>query len=885
MSDAVSSRKLLNALMCAALDRAALSDDESFFDAGGNSLLAARLVAGIGSRLGVATTVQAVYEHPTVTRLAEHLAGAEPAVEPLVAGPRPEVVPLAPVQRRLWFHNRLHPEDASYNMVAAVRIEGPLDVDALRAALTDLVLRHEVLRTVYPDWDGAPEQVVLTLEEGDVELTVRSVSAGQAIGLVSAAADIGFDVTVDTPLRAVLVREEPTVYVLGLVIHHIACDGWSLSPLWADVASAYRRRVGAGAEPERLPVQYADYALWRTDAMARLAEAGDLELAYWRRELRHPPAVPVLDGMRPRRGSPSNRGGELRRRLSAELHLALETRARELSASPFMLMHAALAVALRRMGARDDSVIGTPVAGRSDPGLDPLVGFFVNTLTLRVDLSGNPTFEGLVARVRATDLAALAHDVTPFDVVLQDLNPPREGGWVPLIGVMLAYQNTPQPELDLPGLRCENLAVPTRNARFDVRLEVVERRGPGGPAGLDLTATWMDDVASRAVAERLVDRLRQVLTEALDNPGRRLRVLGRSDGAVLDPPPAPSPGAFPTERSGRPRIAFVCSPFGQQWVGMGRAMLELEPVFAQAIDECRAELAKHASWDVREELARPAETSRLEDVTIGQPLAFAVQVALARWLEHRGVTPTVVTGHSLGEIAASVVSGVLDLPDAARLVYHYARQQGRLAGRGGGMLVVEWPAAKLEQYRADGFEDVVVAAVNGPRTTALAGPRDRLAALKEELQARSVLCAWIRVDVAAHGPDIDAVLPALVRGAGGISCCRPRLPMVSSVTGRELDWRDVGPEYFATNLRQQVRLADAVGAVLAQPTGALVEISANPILVPALAQCVDEAGRPTHVLGSMRRSDVDDRIGPVQLVDFLGGADRSPARSAGGPDG
>lgn len=863
--------QLLNAMMCAILERVRISDDESFFEMGGNSLSAARLAAHIATRLGLETTVQAIYEHPTAATLAQYLSTASPSPEPLKRQDRADLIPLAPVQRRLWFHNRLYPADASYNMVLAVRITGPLNVSALGGALADVVDRHEVLRTVYPDWEGTSQQVILTAEEIGFELSVAQTDRGDGVDLISAEADMGFDVTADGPMRALLIREAAGAHLLGLVIHHIACDGWSLLPLLADLAAAYRHRIGLTARPEPLVLQYADYALWRTRALASAPETVDQDLAFWRRELRYIPPVPVLDGMRPRRGAPSNQGAELRRRVHGDLHAALTMRSREMGASLFMVVHAALAVTMDRMGAGDDCVIGTPVAGRSDPELDPLIGFFVNTLALRVDLSGNPTFEGLVARVRSTDLAAFAHDRLPFDLVLQDLNPPRDAGWLPLFGVMLAFQNTPRPELNLPDLHCEVVVVPTRIARFDLRIEIVELHNADGPAGLDITCTWATDIATAGAAGRLLDLLEQVLMEAAEDPRRRLRRLGRSDGAPLDEPPLPRPTEFPRDGTGRPRIAFICSPFGQQWVGMAQRMLEQESIFAQAVDECRTELSKHVPWDLLEELARPAESSRIHDVTVGQPLVFAVQVALARWLENNGVVPTVVVGHSLGEISACVISGILDLSDAARLIYHYTQQQGRLVNCGGGMLLVEWPTSKLERYLDSGFSDLSIATENGPRTTALAGPRHRLERLKEELEARNVLCAWVRVNIAAHGPDIDSVIPSLVRNTKGIIGHQPRILMVSSVTGRDFDWRNLGPEYFARNLRERVRFAAAVQTVLDEPPGALVEVSANPILVPALEQSVRDADAPTHVLSSMRKSDPDDRVGPMALVKLLRG--------------
>jgi malonyl CoA-acyl carrier protein transacylase len=863
--------RLLNAMMCAVLGRASLGDDESFFAGGGTSLLAARLVASISAGLGVALDVRDVYEHPTPLSLSERITRAQPSLPPPQRTERPRVVPLAPVQRRLWFHNRLFPGDASYNMATAVRIHGPVDAAALRMAVLDVVERHEVLRTVYPEWGGVPQQEVLAPVEAEIDLRLEE-TAGDGLDLVRADAAIGFDITVEPPLRALLVREREDCHLLGLVIHHIACDGWSLAPLLDDLAGAYCYRTGRGPRPVPLALQYADYALWAQAALTTEGGGSD-ELAFWRNELRDAPAVRALDGMRPRRGSPDNSGGECRRRTGPRLHEALARRARELDASPFMLVHAALVVAIQRMGGQEDCVVGTPVAGRPDPSLEGLVGFFVNTLALRVDASGNPTFEALVARVRAVDLSALAHDRTPFDRILQDLNPPREGGWVPLIGVMLAYQNTAPAEMTLPGLQCETLAVPSGSARFDLRLEVVERGAPSHPAGLELTATWAAQVASVEVAERLLDLVEQILTEATDDPTRRLRRLGRTDGEALDAPVPPTPDRFPRGRNGRSRIAFICSPFGQQWAGMGRRMLADEPVFAEAVDACAAELSQHVAWDVRRELTRDPVDSRLDDVTVGQPLVFVLQVALARWLESRGVFPSVVAGHSIGEIAASVIAGMLPLRDAVRLLVHYTRVQGRLAGRGGAMMLVEAAPGTVEQALvAVGDERVVIATVNGPRTTALAGPRVALERVKTALESRRLPCAWIRVDVAAHGPDIDAVLPDLVASVSGIEPRPPRVPLISSVTGAELDWRDADPHYFARNLRHRVQFSTAVSRILDEPTGALVEVSANPILGPALQECVDDLGAPTHVLATMRRMDPDDRVGPRGLVDFLGPA-------------
>jgi acyl transferase domain-containing protein len=312
---------------------------------------------------------------------------------------------------------------------------------------------------------------------------------------------------------------------------------------------------------------------------------------------------------------------------------------------------------------------------------------------------------------------------------------------------------------------------------------------------------------------------------------------------------------------------------------MGHAMYRNEPVFRMAMDECAEHIARHTGWSVVDELFADESAARIEDVSVWQPVVFALQVALCRWLESRGVLPDAIVGHSLGEIAACVVAGILDLPDGALLVRHYAAQQRRIAGRGGGMLVAEVSAAQMREHLARLGGDLCIASCNGPRTTVVAGAEHSLARLLAELRARDVLCALIRVDVPAHSPAIDAVTPDLVRAIAGITPRPPRLPMISTVFGRALDWREVGPNYFAWNLRQPVLLADAVRHLLVdQQFAALVEISANPILEPALRQSTADAGRGALMFATMRRSDTDDAVGPGRLSAELAKAGYAPGR-------
>ena len=350
-----------------------------------------------------------------------------------------------------------------------------------------------------------------------------------------------------------------------------------------------------------------------------------------------------------------------------------------------------------------------------------------------------------------------------------------------------------------------------------------------------------------------------------------------------EPAPLPLPAGSARGIPGRPRIAFVCSPYGQQWVGMARNLFRTEPVFRAVLEECDRELARHAGWSLVRELFLDEPQARTGDVGVMQPILFAIQVGLAAWLEDAGAVPSAAVGHSLGEIAACVIAGILDLPDAVRLVYHYSDQQRRVAGPDGGMAIIEMSAAALEARLAGRDGTVSVATRNGPRTTALAGKRSELEAIVAELKAEGVLCALIRVDLPAHSPAIDPIMADLEAALDGITPRPGRIPVISSVTGEPLDWREAGPAYFVRNLREQVRLADATAHLLREKYDVLLEISANPVLAPALQQSADDFGRTATVLTSMVRGE-DDRTGlagTLEALARLGTAIRPPGEPAG----
>ncbi|MFK4071671.1 non-ribosomal peptide synthase/polyketide synthase [Streptomyces sp. NPDC029674] len=506
--------------------------DDSFFDLGGHSLLATRLVSRIRTALGVELPLTALFDAPTVAGIAD-LSGTEEARPALVRRTeRPESVPLSFAQRRLWFLNRLESTDALYNMPVVLRLRGDLDRDALRAALNDVVGRHESLRTVFPEVDGEARQAVL--DTWDISLPVSETDEQQLPELLTAAAGEGFDLAAELPLRAALFKLSHSEHVLALLLHHIAGDGWSMGPLARDLGEAYAARLD-GSEPdwEPLPVQYADYALWQRELLGDEDQSGTVahaQLAHWQNTLAGLPEELNLPADRPRPATASHTGGRVGVDWDAELHARLAEFARESSSSVFMVVQAALAALLNRLGAGDDIPIGSPIAGRTDEALDDLIGFFTNTLVLRTDVSGQPTFRELVTRVRSTDLDAYAHQDVPFERLVELVNPTRSRARHPLFQVLLAFQNTPEVGLELPGLSFAVEPADVGVAKFDLSFNVTERRsedgqGPGGIAGtLEYNGDLFDHGTAAALAARLERVLRALLADP-DAPVSRIDVL------------------------------------------------------------------------------------------------------------------------------------------------------------------------------------------------------------------------------------------------------------------------------------------------------------------------------------------------------------------------
>ncbi|MFH8768881.1 non-ribosomal peptide synthase/polyketide synthase [Streptomyces sp. NPDC017958] len=505
--------------------------DDGFFELGGHSLLATRLVSRIRTVLGVEVPVRALFEAPTVAGLARYVDTAAAARPALVRRERPGTLPLSFAQHRLWMLDAIEEVGALYNLPLATRLRGELDVDALRAALADVVARHEVLRTLYPERDGLPHQRVLDPADAVPELRVRAVTESALDGAVAAAVRHEFRLDAELPLRATLLALGPDDHVLVLVLHHIAGDAWSMRPLVRDLTEAYSaRRSGAAPRWTPLPVQYTDYALWQRELLGDVRDP-DSEAArqagHWKQTLAGLPDVLELPAARPRPAEASHQGDLVPFEVDGRLHQELLALARSGRVTLFMVLQAALAALLTRLGGGTDIPVGTPVAGRTDAAADDLVGFFVNTLVLRTDTGGDPTFGELLDRVRETDLAAYAHQDLPFEQLVRQLGVERSLARHPLFQVMLVLDAFQRDGAALDGLTAESVARPDTGeggtAKFDLSLRVTERRGPDGePAGLTGTLAYATDLFDRPTAEAMTAHFTRLLEEVATDPHRAL---------------------------------------------------------------------------------------------------------------------------------------------------------------------------------------------------------------------------------------------------------------------------------------------------------------------------------------------------------------------------
>ncbi|MFC4128544.1 amino acid adenylation domain-containing protein [Nocardia rhizosphaerae] len=524
-----------------ALDGTTIGVDDSFFDLGGNSLVAARAVARINTALDATTTIRDLFEHSTIAALADYLTThrSEAPTPKLVPVVRPDRVPLSLAQQRLWILNRFAEHAAAYNMPLALRLTGRLDLDALRAGLRDVLDRHESLRTSFPEGPDGAYQLVHPAAAVAPELMPTDVSAADLAGLIGEVTGRGFDLRTETPLRVALYRVGTDDHLLLVVLHHISGDGWSVAPLARDLMTAVAARAeGAAPAWTPLPVQYADFALWQREL---LGEENDpqsplgKQLGHWRDTLAGLPDQLDLPLDRPRPLQRGTGGDTVAFTIGAELRRAAGELATSRGVSMFMVLHAALATLLARLCGTGDITIGTPIAGRSDPALDDLVGMFVNTLVLRTEVDPAAGFDRMLDLVRETDLDAFANPDVPFERLVDLVNPERSAARHPLFQVMLSYDGTPDLRIDLPGVAAELVPVESGVAKFDLQLEVRDNHDDGP---LDAEFGFATDVFDRATVAAIARRFTTLLAAAVAAPAAPigdLDLLDRRETARLVP--------------------------------------------------------------------------------------------------------------------------------------------------------------------------------------------------------------------------------------------------------------------------------------------------------------------------------------------------------------
>ncbi|WP_063127846.1 non-ribosomal peptide synthetase [Nocardia fusca] len=741
------------------VERVGAADD--FFALGGNSLTATRAVARINEALSAELVVRVLFEAPTVAALAARVVpGVVPQVErpALARVDRPERIPLSPRQYRLWPGDRLAPDSAAHNIPLAIGLDGALDTSALRYALSDVLERHEVLRTRYPGGpDGLPYQEILPVAQA-LRGGLESETTEDALGRIGELLAAGFDVTAQVPVRGLLLTTGPDRHVLALVVHRIAVDPASLAPLVRDLMTAYLARVG-GESPRWSPlsVQYADYAIWQGAVLGEDADENSVaaaQSAYWRDRLRGASGTPELPLDRPRPAMPSMRGGTTGFAVPAEVHEGLDRLARDRGATLFMVLHAAVSVLLHQLTGAEDIAVGTLVAGRGERALDELVGMFANTLALRTRVDATRPFAELLDETRETGLAAFDNADIPLEQVVEVVAPERATARNPLFSVLLTVGHGEQVALKLPGLSVWSLDCRELTATFDLRIDIDPGHDTdGAPGELHAVLTYPTDLFDEETVRSFGRRLRRTLTAVAADP---LIPVGDIDYSDAPEPPRALPPA-------------------EQLVPAATAGTALAQTLSASVEddpEGPAVVCGEAVVSYRELDAR---SSRLARVLIARGYGPGTGVVSA--LE-RGVDAVVATWAVLKAGATLVPADALAVAAAADL----AVAAGLAAGRTPAAPHLEWlllddPALAAEiaaesprpvtyAHRAQPLRgsDLVVVDDTGRQVS-----YDQLAAAVTRVHTGTGLTYESRTYRAGRGDSPAAVLETVAAGAAGAS--------------------------------------------------------------------------------------------------------------------
>jgi amino acid adenylation domain-containing protein/FkbH-like protein len=496
---------------------------DNFFELGGHSLLATQIISRIHQVFQTDVPVAAVFESPTIESLAKRIEQDQDfgrkTLTPIPSGGRPERLPVSHSQQSLWFLHALDLKSCAYNVPAAVALDGELDVPALQECLNALVQRHQILRTIFPEQEGEPRQVILaesSLPLSFHDLRGASNPESKAQLEIAAQASLPFDVTQGPLLRCSLLRLEHRKYLLNVVMHHIISDGWSLGIFFQELASLYDAKTSlTGAKLPTLSIQYADYALWqRGDSQKELVEK---QLTYWKTALAGSPPTLKL----PTDHSPSvmnSRGAHCSIHIPTDLVKSIEHLSRQTGCTPFMVMLTSLSVLLHKWSGEDDFVVGTVLAGRTRPELENLIGCFMNFLPLRMKTSGDQTALSLLSEAKRLVLESQAHSDCPFETIVEAVKPERREGQNPIYNVAFLLQNFPQIEFASGKVRGKFVSVETDTALLDLRFVADET-----PSGLSLTCEYRTNLFKQQTIERLLSSFSKILEALVQHPKQVLK--------------------------------------------------------------------------------------------------------------------------------------------------------------------------------------------------------------------------------------------------------------------------------------------------------------------------------------------------------------------------
>lgn len=533
------------------LEKVGIADN--FFEIGGNSLLATQVISRLRSALSVEIPLRSLFSNPTIASFADAIAQLQIADnshhQPISQISQSEAIPLSFAQQRVWFIEQLEPNNLTYIIPEAVKLQGQLNIEVLQKSLDAIVAHHAILRTTFiTAADGSPIQVIQPPRPVELEI-IQLSSPSQISPILNQAAQKPFNLASDLMLRASLLQLDSQAHILVIAMHHIAADGWSMGIFWQQLAAVYAAFLAGKLSPlTPLPIQYADFAIWQRQQLS--GTQLESELAYWKHQLADATTVLELPTDKPRSPVQTYRGESHTLKLAPTLSKALTAISRQHHVTLFMTLLAAFGTMLHRYTGQQDILIGSPIAGRNRAELEQLIGFFINTVVLRTSFTGDPNFSTLLAQVRETALAAYAHQDTPFEKLVEQLQIERDTSRHPLFQVWFNMLNLGDVKLELPGLAAEPIAFTETTSKFDLTLYIVEQK-----QGIELKLVYNADLFSSERMQEMLHQYQHLLTQIVAQPNQKI-----SSYSLVTPTSAallPQPG----EVLAQPEYALVTTLF------------------------------------------------------------------------------------------------------------------------------------------------------------------------------------------------------------------------------------------------------------------------------------------------------------------------------------